>query len=65
MRRAKFKACIKCKYLVEHKEKVCPVCGSVEFSDKWKGQMLVFNLESEIAKALKIAKEGVYAIQIL
>ena len=65
MKRGKFKACIKCKYLVEQKEKSCPVCGSTEFSDKWRGQIIILDLSSEIAKRLNINKEGAYALQIL
>jgi len=65
VKRAKLKACIKCKYLVEQKEKVCPVCGSTEFSDKWRGQVIILDLSSEIAKRLNISKEGAYALQIL
>jgi len=57
------KVCKKCKFISS--EEKCPVCGSAEFSDTWKGRIFILNpQESEIAKQLKIEKEGTYAILI-
>lgn len=57
------KACKKCKILFS--EERCPVCNSAEFSETWKGRVIVLKpAESEIAKKINIEKEGIYAIKI-
>ena len=56
------KVCKKCKIFVE--ESQCPICGGTDFSDTWKGHIVIFKPEeSEIAKNLNIKKEGTYAIK--
>jgi DNA-directed RNA polymerase subunit E" len=56
------KACKKCKVLVT--EDKCPLCGSTELSDSWKGRSIVLKpAESEIAKKLGITNKGVFAIK--
>jgi len=59
----KEKACKQCKSIFEgHK---CPKCGSEEFSDSFKGKVVVMNPEgSEIAKNLSIKEKGTYAIKL-
>ncbi len=60
------KACVKCKRLVEEKEKVCPVCGSTSFSKEWSGMIIVYKPEeSQLAKMLNITKPGRYAIKVI
>jgi len=56
------KVCKKCKIFVE--EAICPICKSTEFTETWKGRVVIFNpKESVIAKKLKITKEGIYAVK--
>ena len=65
MKKERFKVCSNCRYIVEEKTTKCPVCGSRDFSKKWKGELIIFDLTSEVARALNITKEGRYAIQVL
>jgi len=56
------KSCKICKTIYEVEK--CPMCGSQEYSDEWKGRVIIFNPEeSEVAKNLKISKKGIYAIK--
>lgn len=56
------KVCKKCKIFVE--EDKCPICNGTEFTETWKGRIVIFNPdESVIAKNLKITKKGNYAIK--
>ena len=58
------KVCKQCKTIVESGTK-CPECGSEEIGESFKGKVSVLNPEqSEIAKNLKLAKKGVYALRI-
>lgn len=58
----KQKACKACNAIYEGNK--CPECGSQEYSEDWKGKVMIFNSEnSEIAKALKIAKAKMFAIK--
>jgi DNA-directed RNA polymerase subunit E" len=57
------KACKSCKYLVEGSK--CPVCNSEQFSESWKGKLIVLNVEkSEIARKVGIKVKGEYAIKV-
>lgn len=57
------KACKKCKFITN--EAKCPICGSTEFSETSKGKIFMLKpAESEVAKHLKMEKEGTYAIVI-
>lgn len=67
LRRGKspYKACIKCKLVVESSVTVCPNCGSKEFTNNWSGLVIVIDPEnSSIAQLLGIKKAGRYAIKI-
>ena len=56
-------ACKKCKRILEKKE--CPVCGSKDVSEKWKGFFVIFDSNnSEIAKKAGITFRGKYAIEV-
>ena len=58
------KACKKCKSIVESGS-TCPQCGNDEFSDTFKGKLVVLKPEeSEIAKNIKIGKKGIYAVKL-
>ncbi|MGB9830540.1 MAG: transcription elongation factor subunit Spt4, partial [Fervidicoccus fontis] len=41
-----YKACIKCKALVEPNVEVCPVCGSKEFTNDWEGLVIVLDVNN-------------------
>jgi len=59
---AKEKACKNCKMIYEGDK--CPNCGSQDTTDSFKGKVVIFNPEeSEIAKKMKISKQGEYAIK--
>ena len=62
---ARFKACRVCRALVGKREEKCPVCGSTEFSDYWRGLIIILDVDSIVAKELDIKKEGYYAAKIL
>ena len=56
-------ACRNCKRITTKKE--CPICGSKELSDKWKGTLIVFDSNnSELAKKAGINAPGKYAIEV-
>ncbi|MBS3072043.1 hypothetical protein J4408_03565 [Candidatus Pacearchaeota archaeon] len=56
------KACKQCKTIFTGSK--CPKCGSEEFSDSYKGKIVILNPEqSEIAKNLKFNEKGSYAIK--
>lgn len=57
------RACKQCREIFESSGK-CPSCGSDNISDSFKGKMNILNHEkSEIAKNVKITKNGVFAIK--
>ena len=62
MVKSKEKACKLCKAVYESEDK-CPKCGSKEFSESFKGKIIVTGSESEIAKNLNITEKGVFAIK--
>lgn len=60
---AKQKACRKCNTIYEGKAG-CPRCGSEEFSENFKGRMVITNPEkSEIAKKTDMKEKGEFAIK--
>jgi DNA-directed RNA polymerase subunit E" len=60
---SKERACKQCKSIFEGAK--CPKCGSQEFSDSFKGRVVVLNAdESEVAKNLKIKDKGKFAIKL-
>ncbi|MCE4624742.1 MAG: DNA-directed RNA polymerase, subunit E'' [Desulfurococcales archaeon] len=64
-RRPPLKACRRCGALVALDVKVCPFCGSTEFTDSWEGMVIILDPErSEIAKELGIDKPGAFAIKV-
>ncbi len=59
----KEKACKNCKRIYEGD--TCPNCERKETSDTFKGKVEIVNAEkSELAKHLKINKNGLYAIKL-
>ena len=60
---AKQKACKICNKIYEEGNK-CPNCGSKEFTESFKGRVVIINPEkSEIAQKLNIKCKGDYAIK--
>jgi DNA-directed RNA polymerase subunit E" len=55
------KACPKCKVVTD--AKVCPVCGNAKLSAKWNGLLVIYDADSEIAKAMELAP-GRYALKV-
>jgi len=57
------KACKNCNRIYEKDDK-CPKCGSTEYTESWKGRVVILNPEkSEVAQKLKIKEKGVYAVK--
>ncbi len=58
----KQKACKICKKIYDGEK--CPICGSKESTDSFKGKVYILNPEkSEIAQRLKIKDKGDFAIK--
>ncbi|MBI4018816.1 MAG: DNA-directed RNA polymerase subunit E'' [Candidatus Aenigmarchaeota archaeon] len=56
------RACRKCKRIVEGS--VCPVCQTSELTSSFQGAVMIFDVNSEIAKKLGISAPGTYAIRV-
>jgi len=56
------KACKICRRLL--KGNLCPTCKSSELTSNWKGVLVIFNAESEIAKEAGMTAAGKYAVRI-
>lgn len=60
----KEKPCKECGLLNDPKNKECDNCGSNQFLDKYKGQVVVFDAEnSEVASKLDIKSSGKFALK--
>lgn len=57
------KACRNCKRIIL-KGNVCPVCKSTDVTTSFQGIVVIFDVESEIAKKLGITAPGKYAIKV-
>ena len=56
------RACKICKAIYEGDK--CPLCGSQEYTEDYKGRVMIFDAEtSEIAKKTNLKKSGLYAIK--
>ena len=55
------KACRQCKRIV--RGNTCPVC-KVETTTNFQGIVVIFDIESDIAKKLNITAPGTYAIRV-
>ncbi|MEW6528503.1 MAG: transcription elongation factor subunit Spt4 [Candidatus Micrarchaeota archaeon] len=57
-------ACRNCKMILND-EKTCPKCQGTDFTEKYSGEMIIFNTEkSEIAKIAEINVPGKFAVKI-
>lgn len=59
---AKLRACKKCRAITDSGH--CPICKGNQFSESWKGRIIVLNEESEIAKKLKLKGKGEFAVKV-
>jgi DNA-directed RNA polymerase subunit E" len=57
------KVCRSCKRVLE-KGNVCPVCKSTDLTTSFQGTVMIFDVESDIAKKLGIAAPGRYALKV-
>lgn len=63
-RRSQFKACKECDALVDKEAKVCPLCGSTQFTDTWSGILIVIDPQGSFAaRVAGRAKPALYAIK--
>ncbi len=63
MAKTKERACKLCKTIYEGDDK-CPNCGSKEFTEGFKGKIIVTNSEkSEVAQKLNLKQKGTFAIK--
>lgn len=61
---AKQRACKRCKTIFEGKD-ICPNCDSKDFTEGFKGRIVVLNPEkSIIAKELNLKDKGEFTIRI-
>ncbi len=65
MAKVVYKACRKCRYLVESSVNKCPNCGSTDFTKLWRGYIIVVDPErSAVAKIVNAKIPGAYAIKM-
>lgn len=57
------RACRVCKRLVDGKE--CAVCKSKDLTTNWKGIIIIFDADSELAKSTGHGTPGKYALQVM
>lgn len=57
------KACKNCKAIVM-KGNVCHVCKSTDLTSSFQGIVVIFDVNSEIAKKLNITAPGKYALKV-
>ena len=56
------KACRVCKLITTGSK--CTLCGSTDLTTSFQGSIVVFDIESEIAKKMNITSPGKYAIRV-
>jgi len=56
------KSCRSCKRIIEGN--LCPVCHSTDVTTNFQGVVVIFDVESEFAKKLKLSAVGKYAIRV-
>ena len=55
-------ACKSCKRIVKGNK--CDACGSTDVTRNFQGTIVIFDVESEIAKKMGITAPGTYAIKV-
>lgn len=56
----KMQVCRNCRRFTT--ESTCPVCKSTNLSTSWKGMVIVVDVNSEVAKILKVSEPGKYTL---
>lgn len=56
------KACRTCKRIV--KGNSCPVCKTSDLTTTFQGVVVIFDVESDVAKKMGITAPGTYAIRV-
>ena len=59
-----FKACRSCHLLVEKDVVVCPLCGSRDFSEDWRGLVILLSNDCETGRIMGKREAGRYAIEV-
>ena len=57
------KACRTCRRILA-KGSVCPACKGTDITSSFQGIVVIFDVESEIAKKLGITAQGKYAVKV-
>jgi len=55
-------ACRECKRIVNGKE--CPICKTSNLTTNYQGIVVIFDVNSEVAKKLGITTPGTYALKV-
>lgn len=64
-KRRSFKACRKCKALLEVKEEKCHICGSKELTDEWGGLLVILDHKNSVlAQKLEVRSEGRFTLKV-
>lgn len=58
----KMQVCRNCRRFTT--ESVCPYCKSTNLTGSWKGMVIIFDTNSEIAKVLNVMEPGKYALYV-
>lgn len=59
------KACRICHLITEKTASICPNCKTQDLSSEYTGEVFILNPEdSDVAKQMKIAKKGHYALRV-
>lgn len=56
-------ACRICKVLTDKNE--CPICKAKDLTKNWKGVIIIYDPESELAKKTGHSVPGKYALQVM
>ena len=56
------RACRQCKRIVESNK--CSACQSTDLASSFQGTIVIFDVESEVAKKMGITAPGTYAIRV-
>lgn len=60
---AKYKVAQTSGALVDEKAEECPITGSTQFVEKYKGRVIIFNTQSLIAQKLEKKHTGQFALE--
>jgi DNA-directed RNA polymerase subunit E" len=58
------RACKKCRAILTPKDEVCPICGSLEFTEEWNGMVIIIREDSEVAEIFGEKRPWRYAVNL-